>query len=87
MKLVCIKNYIESGGPNVYKGKVYTAIESKTFKTKITETDTQIIKELGGIYYLLIECDHWYHNSLFVKIDDDQPDEITMKRHKENVAD
>lgn len=85
-RVVCIetakKEWLEEGMPLVVKGNIYHVIEEFMNRKDYVQGKK---RELG-LYYILVEAGRMgYHNSLFVKINDEEIDETELVNTKEEV--
>jgi hypothetical protein len=86
MRVVCIETSfspVDKTIPDIEKGKIYTVVEIIEDKENEFETDSYIVTNPGGFYYVLAETgsENMYHESLFIKIEEDQQDEETFERN------
>jgi len=85
-RVVCIRDdaQLYPNSPKVVKGNIYHVMREKEISEFIASVG--LIIE-GGVYYCLLEIkDCYYHSSLFVEINDNQPDEVEiLEQRKEKV--
>lgn len=79
MKAICIDDsfHKEKGTFELKKGNVYNIIEESHYYDIVISG----YRIENGIYYKLIESPSWYHNSIFVIINEEEIDEKEFKRN------
>jgi hypothetical protein len=82
MRVICIDEscqpIIGEDTPHVVKGNIYTVIDSRYSREKIVLG----FRVIAGTYYLLAECGSCgYHESMFIKVNDNQIDETELVRN------
>lgn len=85
MKVVCIDDncICDDNVVLLRKGNIYTVIDSAPVE-KHTSKGKRVV---SGVYLKLIETGHWYHESLFIQINENQQDEeeIAEKREQQYI--
>lgn len=83
MRVVCIEDahQFRSDAPHVKKGNIYTVVEEEDEKNLSAFEGFAVTP---GTHYVLLECgiEYAYHQSMFLKINEDQQDETEFERAK-----
>ena len=82
MRVVCIDSNIQletKSVPSLVKGNIYHVIEERYVCDYISVHNFK--RAVDVVYYNIIENGHWYHCSLFVKVNDIEIDETELVKY------
>jgi len=80
MKVVCVNDKVNGKVVQIKKGNMYTVIDTHEFTSGFNSKGIQM---MDGVFYKLIETGHWYHNSLFIEINENQIDETELLEQRQ----